>query len=309
MRSSVSKSAFDLKGSFPVQGYKPLIKNLVGVLVNHKLIKLQVVRRRALRGRSMARRRELLLENAKQWIKVKEERTRQKEVEDLHPPRPPGEGYECTRSLFWEMEELENQPLRLVAKIPNIIIYFAALTLQFVSHSFSEYHDPTIEDAYQQQAVIDGEAALLDILDTAGQIEFNAMRDQYMRCGEGFIICYSVTDRHSFQEAVEYKKLINKVRASEDIPLILIGNKCDLQHQRKVTMEEGTALAQQFGCPFFETSAALRHFVDDAFHTLIREIRAKEKGRHSGDKHHSSKWKRLRSILSVIFKKKSHYSF
>lgn len=48
------------------------------------------------------------------------------------------------------------------------------------------------EDSYQQQAVIDGEAALLDILDTAGQVEFTAMRDQYMRCGEGFIICYSV---------------------------------------------------------------------------------------------------------------------
>lgn len=55
------------------------------------------------------------------------------------------------------------------------------------------------EDSYTQLAVIDGEAALLDILDTAGQVEFNAMRDQYMRCGEGFIICYSVTDRQSFQ--------------------------------------------------------------------------------------------------------------
>lgn len=177
-----------------------------------------------------------------------------------------------------------------------------------MSHSFSEYHDPTIEDAYQQQAVIDGEAALLDILDTAGQVEFNAMRDQYMRCGEGFIICYSVTDRHSFQEAVEYKKLINKVRASEDIPLVLIGNKFDLQHQRKVTLEEGQALAQQFGCPFFETSAALRHFVDDAFHTLIREIRAKQNGRNSANKSRNSKWRRLRSIFSVIFKRKNHYS-
>ncbi|XP_046404186.1 GTP-binding protein Rit2 isoform X2 [Ischnura elegans] len=109
----------------------------------------------------------------------------------------------------------------------------SALTLQFVSHSFLEYHDPTIEDAYQQQAVIDGEAALLDILDTAGQVEFTAMRDQYMRCGEGFMICYSVTDRHSFQEALEYRKLISRVRATDDIPLVLVGNKFDLQHQRK----------------------------------------------------------------------------
>lgn len=62
------------------------------------------------------------------------------------------------------------------------------------------------------------------------------MRDQYMRCGEGFMICYSVTDKNSFQEAVEYKKLIARVRLSEDIPLVLIGNKFDLQNQRKVSM-------------------------------------------------------------------------
>ena len=43
--------------------------------------------------------------------------------------------------------------------------------------------------------MIDSEPCLLDILDTAGQVEFTAMREQYMRCGEGFIICYSITER------------------------------------------------------------------------------------------------------------------
>lgn len=60
------------------------------------------------------------------------------------------------------------------------------------------------------------------------------MRDQYMRCGEGFMICYSVTDRHSFQEALEYRKSISRVRPNEHIPLVLVGNKFDLQHQREV---------------------------------------------------------------------------
>lgn len=151
-----------------------------------------------------------------------------------------------------------------------------AVTLQFVSHSFLDYHDPTIEDSYQQQAIIDGEPALLDILDTAGQVEFTAMRDQYMRCGEGFIICYSICDRHSFQEASEYRKLIARVRLTEDIPLVLVANKLDLQSQRKVSLDEGKALAMQFGCPFYETSAALRCNVDEVFYTLVREIRKKE---------------------------------
>ncbi|XP_072166608.1 GTP-binding protein Rit1-like [Diadema setosum] len=153
----------------------------------------------------------------------------------------------------------------------------SALTLQFVTHSFLEYHDPTIEDAYLQQAVIDGEVGQLDILDTAGQAEFTAMRDQYMRRGEGFIICYSITDRRSFQEAAEFKKLIERVRNTEDIPIVLVGNKYDLEQMRVVSSEEGHALAREFNCPFFETSAALRHFVDDVFHTLVREIRKKER--------------------------------
>lgn len=187
------------------------------------------------------------------------------------------------------------------------------------------------EDSYQQQAVIDGEPALLDILDTAGQVsftfhldftgcivflqvEFTAMRDQYMRCGEGFLICYSVTDRHSFQEALEYRKLIQKVRASEDTPLVLVGNKFDLQMQRKVTTEEGKSLARQFGCPFYETSAALRTYVDDAFHTLVREIRARERrklGLPGSERkpHRHSKWWRLRSIFALVFKRKRHTNY
>lgn len=188
----------------------------------------------------------------------------------------------------------------------------SAVTLQFVSHSFLDYHDPTIEDSYQQQAVIDGEAALLDILDTAGQVEFTAMRDQYMRCGEGFIICYSVTDRHSFQEASEYRKLIARVRLTEDIPLVLVANKLDLQSQRKVSTEEGKNLAKQFGCPFYETSAALRHYIDEAFFSLVREIRRKEEhrtlnGGSSSEKIHPrrrSRWWRLRSIFALVFRRR-----
>lgn len=103
-----------------------------------------------------------------------------------------------------------------------------------------------------------------------------------MRCGEGFLICYSITDRRSFQEASEYRKLIGRVRLTQDIPLVLIANKLDLSSQRAVTTEEGRSLASEFGCPFYETSACLRHYIDDVFYTLVREIRKKENKRVSG---------------------------
>ncbi|KAK4306270.1 hypothetical protein Pmani_021892 [Petrolisthes manimaculis] len=189
----------------------------------------------------------------------------------------------------------------------------SALTLQFVSHNFLEYHDPTIEDAYQRQAVIDGEPALLDILDTAGQIEFTAMREQYMRCGEGFLICYSLTDRRSFDEVIAYKKLITKVRASDPISVVLVGNKVDLDDpmHRKVSTEEGQALAQAWGCPFFETSAALRHFVDDAFHMLVREIRKRQSKPDGVDAPSTisqpiSRWRRFKNIFLWIFRRQRY---
>jgi len=176
----------------------------------------------------------------------------------------------------------------------------SALTLQYVQHNFIDYHDPTIEDAYQQRTVIDGHPCLLDILDTAGQVEFTAMREQYMRCGEGFIICYSITDRHSFNEALEYRNLITKVRVTEDVPVILVGNKVDLEgHQRVVSTLEGKTLANKFGCSFYETSAAQRQHVDDVFHTLVREIRrnnecpARKEGDDDSPSSSSSRWRKL----------------
>ncbi|XP_073179295.1 GTP-binding protein Rit1 isoform X5 [Lepidochelys kempii] len=104
----------------------------------------------------------------------------------------------------------------------------SAMTMQFISHRFPEDHDPTIEDAYKIRIRIDDEPANLDILDTAGQAEFTAMRDQYMRAGEGFIICYSITDRRSFHEVREFKQLIYRVRRTDDTPVVLVGNKSDL---------------------------------------------------------------------------------
>ncbi|KAM6167964.1 GTP-binding protein Rit1 isoform 1-T2 [Erethizon dorsatum] len=175
----------------------------------------------------------------------------------------------------------------------------SAMTMQFISHRFPEDHDPTIEDAYKIRIRIDDEPANLDILDTAGQAEFTAMRDQYMRAGEGFIICYSITDRRSFHEVREFKQLIYRVRRTDDTPVVLVGNKSDLKQLRQVTKEEGLALAREFSCPFFETSAAYRYYIDDVFHALVREIRRKEKeavlAMEKKFKPKSSVWKRLKS--------------
>lgn len=111
----------------------------------------------------------------------------------------------------------------------------------------------------------------MDILDTAGQVEFTAMRDQYMRCGEGFIICYSVIDRHSYEEASEYRKLIQRVRLTEDIPVVLIANKSDLESLRKVRERKYTL--PQFTNKILRTSTFIEMNVYNFISLILHNIK------------------------------------
>ncbi|KAI7557306.1 Ras-like, partial [Hortaea werneckii] len=144
--------------------------------------------------------------------------------------------------------------------------------------------------SYRKQCVIDDEVALLDVLDTAGQEEYSAMREQYMRTGEGFLLVYSMTSRQSFEEIITFQQQILRVKDRDYFPIIVVGNKCDLESEREVSTEEGKELARSFGCKFIETSAKSRINVDNAFYDIVREIRKYNKdmsGYPGGSNSHS----------------------
>lgn len=161
----------------------------------------------------------------------------------------------------------------------------SALTIQLIQNHFVDEYDPTIEDSYRKQVVIDGETCILDILDTAGQEEYSAMRDQYMRTGEGFLLVYAINNAKSYEDIAMYREQIRRVKDSDDVPMVLVGNKCDL-HARSVETEEARRTAQRYNISFIETSAKTRLGVDDAFYNLVRAIRSDriKKGNEKGHK-------------------------
>ncbi|KAJ3142626.1 Ras GTPase ras2 [Physocladia obscura] len=120
-------------------------------------------------------------------------------------------------------------------------------------------YDPTIEDSYNKQVVIDDIPCNLEVLDTAGQEEYTALRDQWIRDGQGFLIVYSITSRETFYRIERFRDQIMRVKDTDDsIPMILVGNKCDRNGEREVSREEGQALALRLQCDFIETSAKTR---------------------------------------------------
>ncbi|KAI9331234.1 small GTPase superfamily [Zopfochytrium polystomum] len=163
----------------------------------------------------------------------------------------------------------------------------SALTVQFVQSIFVEKYDPTIEDSYRKQVEVEGQQCMLEILDTAGTEQFTAMRDLYMKNGQGFVLVYSITSQATFNDLVELREQILRVKDTDKVPLVLAGNKCDLEDERVVSKDQGATLAAKWGnATFLETSARRKVNVDEAFFDLVKQINRSnpDKGKKPKDK-------------------------
>eukprot|EP00475_Leptophrys_vorax_P035975 TRINITY_DN5_c1_g1_i1.p1 TRINITY_DN5_c1_g1~~TRINITY_DN5_c1_g1_i1.p1 ORF type:complete len:193 (-),score=45.10 TRINITY_DN5_c1_g1_i1:57-635(-) len=165
----------------------------------------------------------------------------------------------------------------------------SALTIRLVSDHFLSDYDPTIEDSYRKLVTIDGEGAQLDILDTAGQDDFIAMQDQWMREGKGFLLVYSVNSTSSFNDVQNLREKVLRTKNMDEVPMVLVGNKCDLpDNERKISKQEGELLAAKWNVPFFETSAKKKVNNVECFYQVVREIKRMDKSK-KGDKPSGSK--------------------
>lgn len=99
------------------------------------------------------------------------------------------------------------------------------------------------------------------------------MRDLYMKNGQGFVLVYSITSQSTFNDLTELREQILRVKDTDKVPMVLVGNKCDLEDDRMVGKEQGSKLADQWGgVTFLETSARKKINVDEVFFDLVRQI-------------------------------------
>ncbi|KAL6410294.1 Ras family protein [Ilyonectria robusta] len=135
----------------------------------------------------------------------------------------------------------------------------SCLTAQFVHNEWIESYDPTIEDSYRTQLQVDGRQVVLEILDTAGTEQFVAMRDLYMKTGQGFLLVFSITSSSSLSELAGLREEIIRIKDDENIPIVIVGNKADLEENRAVPRAKGFSISQRWGAPYYEASARTRN--------------------------------------------------
>ncbi|RWS22842.1 ras-related protein M-Ras-like protein [Leptotrombidium deliense] len=132
------------------------------------------------------------------------------------------------------------------------------------------------------------------------------MREQYMRKGDGFLLVYSVTDPQSFENISHFYTQILRVKDRESYPMLLVANKVDLLHLRKVSEDDGRELAAKWKIPYMETSAKDPPLnIDAAFHEVVRIIRKQVSG-DSKKKKKDMRWTKRKSssarrLRCVIF--------
>lgn len=150
----------------------------------------------------------------------------------------------------------------------------SALTLQFMYDEFVEDYEPTKADSYRKKIMLDGKEAQIDILDTAGQEDYAAIRDNYFRSGEAFLCVYSILELESLTATEELREQVLRVKNDDkSVPFLLVGNKIDLDNRREVSHEVANEKAREWGVPYVETSAKTRQNVDQVFIELMRMIR------------------------------------
>lgn len=149
----------------------------------------------------------------------------------------------------------------------------SALSIRFIHGNFISVYDPTIEDRYTKHLEFEGDEVMIDLLDTAGQDTFSAMRELYVANGDGFVFVYAITQPLSFGHLEDFYGSLQRRRVDNIPPLVLVGNKCDLEIARKISKNELVEKAREWKADYIEASAKLGTNVSEIFTLLLRRLK------------------------------------
>ncbi|KAI1235237.1 hypothetical protein IHE44_0002877 [Lamprotornis superbus] len=151
----------------------------------------------------------------------------------------------------------------------------AALTVKFLTKRFISEYDPNLEDTYSSEEVVDQQPVLLKVMDTADQ-DGPGNCERYLCWASAFLVVYSIDNRKSFEGCQRYLEVLalHAQGCQRRCPVLLLGNKLDMEQYRQVLSAEGMSLASRFGCLFHEVSACQDFSrVQHVFHEAVREVR------------------------------------
>ena len=167
----------------------------------------------------------------------------------------------------------------------NSAVGKTSLISRYSNGTFKEEYINTVGlDHISKTEVINNKNILVKLWDTAGQERFKALTPSYLRKAEGVILVYDVTNSYSFDDLKSWIDSIKNKLGEEyaSFPVIIIGNKIDLQDNREISNEDANKFANQNNYKYFETSAKTGEGVDEAVREIVNQIL---KSKDNNDEH------------------------
>ena len=144
--------------------------------------------------------------------------------------------------------------------------------LKYTEDTFQEVHLSTIGiDSKDKHITLDGKKYKLSIFDTTGQERYKSLAFSLIKNTDGIILIYDVTNESSFKAVPDWIQSARE-KKGENYPMIILGNKIDLEDERKVKTEDGEELAQKYGLDFYEISNKENVNIENAILTLVKKI-------------------------------------
>ncbi|CAL9109864.1 ras-related protein RABA5e-like [Musa acuminata AAA Group] len=169
------------------------------------------------------------------------------------------------------MEDAEQYLFKIVI-IGDSAVGKSNLLSRYARNEFNLHSKATIGVEFQTQSMeIDGKEVKSQIWDTAGQERFRAVTSAYYRGAVGALVVYDISRRTTFDSVPRWLQELN-THSDTAVAKMLVGNKCDLEDIRDISIDEGKSLAEAEGLFFIETSALDCTNVKKAFEIVIREI-------------------------------------
>ena len=186
------------------------------------------------------------------------------------------------KNILYNIIKQQNNPNSIkIAVLGKGVVGKSSLTYRFINYDVSTEHDPTIEDRYKSNLNIEGTNYEVEILDTAGEEDYQNMMDMWISFGEGFLLVFAINDKESFNLIKSKRDRILRGKHGVKFPILLVGNKADLENERQVNYSEAKEMADKWGIEYIETSAKTNFNCKEAFEMLAQKI-VQKKGKNSG---------------------------
>ncbi|XP_046676235.1 ras-like protein family member 11B [Homalodisca vitripennis] len=167
-----------------------------------------------------------------------------------------------------------NLPRVRIAVLGMINVGKSALTVRYLTRRYIGEYRSNTDLLYRQTVTINSTPVEVEIIDVSGDSRDASFPTEQVQWADGCLIVYAITDRKSFDYAMDTLDNLQKLRANNSLPTTLLANKADLEHLREVKECEGRTAAIQNGCQFFEVSVAENSSdLYQAFELLLNESR------------------------------------